>query len=203
MIARSVRAGLVPVLLLALAVLAVSTAAREPQPDAPAAAPVLPEPLGSLWSAWARDLAPDSGDGYPVQLAALDRSEALYVLLTVRAAQVAEAVARTDSAAVEEAVQAAGLAAQPDGVTLDRVPGIPGCVVMSHADDPYGRRYFGWADAPPEPGPEPGSELEELLLRTARVGLLSTDAATCGAGVAYSPQAQLALQELAPALLLE
>lgn len=199
---RLVRAAVVPVLLLVVAVLAVLSAARPPQDSAASDGPLpLPEPLGELWSAWGDDLAPGS-DGYPAQLAALDRSEALYVLLTVRAAQVAEAVAQAgDDAPMDAALDAAGLAPQPDDLPLTRVPGIPGCVVITSPDDPYGRSFFGWADAPPEPGPEPESELEELLLRTARVGLVSTDAETCGAGVAYSPPAQQALEELSPRLL--
>lgn len=200
---RLVRAVAVPVLLLVVAVLAVLTANRAPQ-EQPEAAPVapLPEPLGALWAAWGEDLVADSESGYPVSLAALDRSEALYVLLTVRVAQVAEAVAGTgESDPLDQVLEEAGLGPQPDDVSLERVAGIAGCVVLSHPDDPYGRSYFGWAAAPPEPGPDPESPLEELLLRTARVGLLSTDAETCGAGVAYSPQAQLALQELSPALL--
>ena len=196
---RLVRAAVVPVLLLVVAVVAVVTTARAPQ-DAPASEDPLPlpEPLGELWAAWGDDLVADGDGSYPAQLAALDRSEALYVLLTVRAAQVAEAV---DRAGDDAALDAAGLAPQLEGLPLRRVEGIPGCVVITSPDDPYGRSFFGWADAPPEPGPEPESELEELLLRTARVGLVSTDAATCGAGVAYSPPAQQALKELSPRML--
>ena len=202
---RLVRAVVVPVLLLAVAVFAVLTADRGVrEPPTPDPVVSLPEPLGTLWAAWGEDLVAGGDGSYPVELAALDRGEALYVLLTVRAAQVAEAVASADAGApLDDALAAAGLAPQPADVPLERVPGIAGCVVMSHPDDPYGRSYFGWAAAPPEPGPEPESELEELLLRTARVGLLSTDAATCGAGVAYSPPAQLALKELSPALLVD
>jgi hypothetical protein len=202
---RLVRAVVVPVLLVVVAALAVLTSVRAPQ-DEPGeeTAPPLPEPLGTLWAAWGDDLA-SAGDGsYPLQLAALDRSEALYVLLTVRAAQIAEAAARGgESVPLADALDAAGLAPQPSDVPLEQVPDVPGCIVIRHPDDPYGRSFFGWADAPPEPGPEPQSALEEVLLRTSGVGLLSTDAATCGAGVAYSPQAQLALEELSPALLLE
>jgi hypothetical protein len=92
---RRLRAAALPVLLLAVAVLAVLTAARAPQ-DAPPAEPALalPEPLGVLWAAWGDDLTAD-GQAYPVQLAALDRAEALYVLMTARAAQVAEAAGRS------------------------------------------------------------------------------------------------------------
>lgn len=199
---RLVRTLVVPALLLAVAVLALRTADRDVD-EPPLRDPVvaLPEPLGALWAAWGEDLV-GRGEGYPVELAALDRGEALYVLMTVRAAQVAEAVAGSSvDSPVDELVAAAGLGAQPAEVRLERVPDVPGCVVMSHPDDPYGRSYFGWAAAPSEPGPDPESELEERLLRTARVGLVSTDAATCGAGVAYSPNAQRVLQSLSPELL--
>lgn len=199
---RLVRALVMPVLLLTATVLAVRTADRDVT-EQPVRDPVvaLPEPLGALWAAWGEDLA-GNGRGYPVELAALDRGEALYVLMTVRAAQVAEAVAGSaGDSPLDELVRAAGLGAQPEEVRLERVPAVPGCVVMSHPDDPYGRSYFGWAAAPSEPGPDPESELEGRLLRTARVGLVSTDAATCGAGVAYSPNAQRVLQSLSPALL--
>lgn len=201
--ARRLRILALPVLLLAVGTYAVHTAG-EPAEPAPAvtAEPVpLPEPLGLLWAAWGSDLAGDDAR-YPVLLAALNRDEALYVLLSVRAAQVAEAVAQAGpEAGVDEALEAAGLSPQPEIVPARRVPERPGCIVLTLADEPYGRSYFGWAQAPSEPGPSPMSDLEEVLLRTARVGLLATDAATCGGGVAYSPTAQEALKELSPELL--
>ncbi|MBW3661103.1 MAG: hypothetical protein KY397_05665 [Gemmatimonadetes bacterium] len=55
---------------------------------------------------------------------------------------------------------------------------------------------------PEESGPSPVTQLEGVLLRTARVGLAATDIATCGGGgVAYSPPAQESLAELSPELL--
>ena len=202
---RRLRILALPVLLLAVGTYAVHTAG-EPAPPPPAATAEPetvppPEPLGELWAAWGSDLT--TGDGrYPVLLGALNRDEALYVLLSVRAAQVAEAVAQAGPQAdVAEALEEAGLSPQPEIVPASRVPERPGCVVLTLADEPYGRSYFGWAAAPSEPGPSPLSEVEATLLRTARVGLLATDAATCGAPVAYSPTAQEALKELSPELL--
>ena len=202
-LARRLRVLALPVLLLAVGTYAVHTAGQPAEP-APAATPETlppPEPLGELWAAWGSDLAPGS-DRYPVLLGALNRDEALYVLLSVRAAQVAEAVAQAGpDADVDEALEQAGLSPQPDIVPAERVSAQPGCVVLTLADEPFGRSYFGWAAAPDEPGPSPVSELEKVLLRTARVGLLATDAQSCGGGVAYSPTAQEALKELSPELL--
>ena len=202
-LARRLRVLALPVLLLAVGTYAVHTAG-EPAEPAPAVTPEAlppPEPLGELWAAWGSDLAPGA-DRYPVLLGALKREEALYVLLSVRAAQVAEAVAQAGPEAdVDEALEQAGLSPQPDIVPAERVPAQPGCVVLTLADEPFGRSYFGWAAAPDEPGPAPVSELEKVLLRTARVGLLATDAEFCGGGVAYSPTAQEALKELSPELL--
>ena len=201
--ARRLRVLALPVLLLAVGTYAVHSAGQAPEP-APVASPEPvppPEPLGELWAAWGDDLA--TGDaGYPVLLGALERDEALYVLLSLRAAQVAEAVAQAGlDSDVDEAIAEAGLSPQPPVVPAARVPERPGCVVLTLADEPYGRSYFGWAAAPSEPGPPPLSAVEAVLLRTARVGLLATDAATCGAPVAYSPTAQQALAELSPELL--
>lgn len=201
---RRLRTALLPVLLLAVVAYAVAGAAQERQePAAPAASELLlPEPLGELWTAWGEDLAPGRAQDYPTSLAALDRDEALYVLLTVRAAQLAEAVDRAGpSADVEQAGRDAGLGPQPDVVAVAAVPEQPGCIALTYADETFGRSYFGWAQAPVEPGPDPESPLEALLLRTARVGLLGTDRATCGNGVAYSPPAQRVLTQLSPALL--
>lgn len=198
--AGRLRRLLLPVLMTGVAALAVRGAAQLPdeRPD-PAVAPS-PVPLGELWAAWGSDLSPDGA--YPAALTSLNDAEALYLLLTVRAAQVAEAVDRaTPGTPLDEAVRDAGLDPQPELVSATAVPGRPGCVVLDYADEPFGRVYFGWADAPDEPGPSPGSPLEEVLLRTARVGLPGADAATCGAGVAYSPAGQQALRALTPELL--
>lgn len=194
-----------PVLLIAVGTYAVHTADRPAKtPPVVTATPETlppPEPLGELWAAWGSDLT--AGDGrYPVLLGALNRDEALYVLLSVRAAQVAQAVAQAGpQAGIDAALEEAGLSPQPAIVPATGVPERPGCVVLTLADDPYGRSYFGWAAAPSEPGPSPLSQVEGVLLRTARVGLPATDAATCGRPVAYSPTAQEALKELSPALL--
>lgn len=199
---RLVRTLVLPVLVLGVCAYVAQRAADAPPPEAPPEQQLLlPEPLGALWSAWGEDLAPQA-EGYPQELAVLDRGEALYVLLSVRAAQVAEAVAQADPEAdVPAALREAGLAPQVEQVPAELVQEQPGCVVLSYADEPFGRSYFGWAAAPSEPGPDPTSPLEELLLRTARVGLASTDAATCGGGSAYSPLAQEALRVLEPELL--
>lgn len=200
---QRLRALALPVLLLAVGSYALHTAS-EPSP-APTAAlePVPPEePLAELWDAWGPDLTGQDDPDYPVLLAALDRDEALYVLLTVRAAQVAAAVDRAGPPVdVDEALEQAGLSSQPALVPATRVPGRPDCVLLTLEDEPYGRSYFGWADAPSEPGPSPLSPLEKHLLRTARVGLDSLDAETCGGAVAYSPTAQEALRQLSPELL--
>jgi len=200
---RLVRALVLPLLVLGVSGYAVQRAAQlSEEPPAPADEPLPPpEPLGPLWSAWGEDLAPDAA-GYPVELAVLERGEALYVLLTVRAAQVAEAVASARPGAdVTEAIATSGLAPQPAEVPAASVPQQPGCVVLTYADEPFGRSYFGWSQAAAEPGPSPLSALEERLLRVARVGLSPTDAATCGVATAYSPLAQKALLALDPELL--
>ena len=202
-VARRLRVLVLPVLLVLVGTYAVHTAGGSPEPaPATTAAPLPPpEPLGELWSAWGGDLGAEGGR-YPVLLGGLARDEALYVLLSVRAAQVAAAVAQAGPQAdVAEALEEAGLAPQPEIAPVTRVPERPGCVVLTLADEPYGRSYFAWPEAPDEPGPAALSELEEVLLRTARVGLLATDAASCGGAVAYSPTAQQALAELSPELL--
>lgn len=199
---RLVRALLLPLLVLGVSAYAVQRASEPPPTTAaPPAGAGLPEPVGLLWSAWGEDLT--SGDGgLPQELALLDAEEAVYVLLSVRAAQVTQAVdVAGPGADVDEALQAAGLAPQPPEVPATAVPDQPGCVVLTYADEPFGRSYFGWAQAPAEAGPEPTSALEAVLLRTARVGLGPTDTATCGAGSAYSRPAQDALRALDPALL--
>lgn len=201
---RLVRVLVLPLLVVGVSAYAVSRSAQEPVEAPPATEePLLPEPLGALWRAWGEDLAPDA-QGFPQELALLERDEALYVLLTVRAAQVAHAVEQAAPGSdLADALDEAGLAPQPPEVPAAPVPDQPGCVVLTYEDEPFGRSYFGWAQAPEEPGPEPTSPLEQVLLRTARVGLAATDAATCGGGSAYSPAAQRALAVLEPALLLE
>lgn len=199
---RLVRALVVPLMVVGVCGYVAQRAPQDPAPEPPATQELLlPEPLGELWSAWGEDLAPQAA-GFPQELAVLDRGEALYVLLSVRAAQVAQAVDRVaPDVDLADALREAGLAPQGDTVPAARVPDRPGCVVLTYADEPFGRSYFGWAQAPEEPGPDPTGPLEQVLLRTARVGLVATDAATCGGGSAYSPLAQEALRVLEPALL--
>jgi hypothetical protein len=205
-----VRLLLVPLALVGAAVLAVRPS-PEPAPEPPDPPVLLEDPFASrtseqvavlddLWAAWGRDLQP-AADGLPPELLGLDFGEALYVLLTVRAAQLAEAVAADPAAPLADAVARAGLAPAPADVTEAVVPEVPGCVSVEHLAEPNARTFFGWSAAPDGPAPTPVSPLEERLLRTARVGLGEVDRAACGQAVGYSPLAQQALVALAPELL--
>lgn len=159
--------------------------------------------LDALWAVWGDDLAGRPGTALPDGLATVPFEEALYVLLSTRAAQLAAALAAQPDAPPAAAAAASGLAAEPAGVTVTRTPSdLPGCVALRADVEPLGRTFYASWPGRDEPGPEPQGPLERVLLRTARVGLLPDEAATCGLGaVAYSPVAQLALQGLAPRLL--
>jgi hypothetical protein len=161
--------------------------------------------LLELWDAWAPDLASTSGAQparLPAEMAALGFEEAAYVLISVRAAQVAAAVADAESAEEDVAVLArSGLTTEPPTIVIDRVAD-GGCLSVRWRDDPNVRTFYGLVADSDEPGPEPLSALEGVLLRTVRVGLDDVDRATCGAGgVAFSPAAQRALATLTPELL--
>lgn len=173
-----------------------------PLADGPISGRTTPEQLAqltALWTGWAQDLTGSTDAALPAELSSLTFEEATYVLLSARAVQVSAAAADSEGD-VEQAARDEGLAASPPGVTLGRPAGSPsGCVALSYADEPLGRTYFGLWPGEDAPGPEPLSELEAVLLRAARVGLATSDAATCGlGGVAYSPAAQQAIRVLSP-----
>lgn len=171
-------------------------------PFATGATPAQVEVLQAVWTAWRDDLdATSDRPALPAGILALGWDEAMYVLLTVRAAQAAAADARALPAEeLAAALQRQDLNGTTPQITVARVR--PGCVAVTYADELYGRAFYGLLTPIDEPGPEPTSTLESGLLRTVRVGLGAADATTCGGGgVAYSPAAQQALRELSPRLL--
>lgn len=176
-------------------------------PFATGAEPAQVEVLQALWSSWDDDLTVRGEVGpLPAEVAALSFDEALYVLLSVRAAQAAAAARESETGEdLGAALRRQGLTDSTPDVTVTRVPGgQPGCVALSYVDEPRGRAYYGLLSPRDDPGPEPLSPLEDVLLRTARVGVAETDAATCGlGGVAYSSGAQQALRALDAQLLTE
>jgi hypothetical protein len=203
---------LLPLLLVAAVVVALRPQADPPPPPAvevPADDPLVPSDSADvlaayeLWEAFGPDMVRERTTGLPPGLAVLDGAESMYVLLSVRAAQVARAVQdAAPGADLGKAVAAAGLQPSPPEVRASVLPSRPGCVLLEHSSEPFGRSFFGLADAPEEPGPSPLSALEAVLLRTARIGLAGgVDAATCGQPVVFSPPAQSALEELSPELL--
>ena len=124
------------------------------------------------------------------------------MVLSVRAAQVAVAVADAESIEEQAAVlEKSGLTTDPPTIATERVAD-GACVSVRWRDDPNARTFYGLASDSDEPGPEPLSALEGVLLRTVRVGLDDVDRVTCGAGgVAFSPAAQRALSTFSPELL--
>lgn len=217
-VARRVAVPLLAAAAVALALPRLSADPPAPPPPPPEAlAPLVDDPfetgadpaqvdvLQALWSSWDDDLTARGAAGpLPAEVAALSFDEALYVLLSVRAAQAA-AAAREPGAGEDlgASLRRQGLTGSTAEVTVTRVPGgQPGCVAVSYVDEPRGRAYYGLLEPQDDPGPEPLSPLEDVLLRTARVGIAETDAATCGlGGVAYSSGAQQALRALEVELL--
>lgn len=206
-VARTVLAPLVLVVAVVYALVHELSPEPETAPAPPPSADLLSfrgtpdetDAASRLWAAYGKDLTQDGR--LPESLAALDAREAVYVLLTTRAAQVAAAVdAAAPQALPADVLAGAGLAPDPADVTTSRT-GPRGCVVLTYSREALGRSYYGWADAPEATGTEPESALEGVLRRTSRVGLSASDAARCGTGVAYSPQAKLAIAALRPALL--
>lgn len=225
MTASSLRRLVLPVVATVLVVLAVGRLGpSQAGPGSPTAAPteqdvpVLEDPFAdgasddqtrvllSLWDAWGAEAMSASGPqapALPAGLAGLSFEEAVYVVLSVRVAQVAAADRQAEPGEdLATALERAGLTVATPGVVTARAPGPPGCVFVAWADEPFGRTFYGVTAGSDEPGPEPTSALEAELLRTVRVGLGDEDRLTCGTGgVAYSPGAQRALEDLAPELL--
>jgi hypothetical protein len=217
------RRVLLPLLAVGLVVItltrgtATDTALPAADPAPAASAPLVEDPFSAglsieqaellldLWRSWGPDLmsASDTGPDLPDELTALAYEEAAYVLISVRAAQIAAAGA--DGGFTEghsDVLARSGLSPDPPQVVTAPVAGRAECISVRWRDEPYGRTFYGLTTVSDEPGPEPLTALEGVLLRTVRVGLGDADDATCGAGgVAFSPAAQRALAALAPQLL--
>ena len=91
---------------------------------------------------------------------------------------------------VDAALREAGLSPQPALVPAEEVPEMPGCVVLTYADDLRGRATRAGA-GPREPA-------RGAAAANVASGLAVIDAQSCGGGVAYSTAAQAALRELSP-----
>ena len=222
MVSSVVRRLVVPLVAAVLVLFALPREAPAPIPGPAAEAPLSEDPVAAaadaeqeqalleLWTDWGSDLmSTDSSEAPPVPAAVQDLpfEETVYVLASVRVAQLAaaERSRRVDGPAGSDDT---ALRPEPVAVTLGAWDSTSRCVSLDVTHEPYGRTFYGLVEpddglvedaAGPAAGPT--GALEKALQRTVRVGFRALHDATCGSGgAAFSPEASRALSSLSPEL---
>lgn len=186
---------------------AVSPTAEAPLSEDPVAAGVMAEQaqaLLDLWAGWGPDLmsteSPEA-PAVPAEVQALPFEETVYVLASVRVAQLA-AAERTRRAEGSATSDGRALEREPAAVTTAAPDSVASCVSLDVTHEPYGRTFYGLIEPSDARTAGTSSALEDTLVRSVRVGFRALHDATCGDGaVAFSPEAQRALASLSPELL--